>query len=200
MSDSKNMNAQLEAADEAVSSEVSDLAEAASGEAAAAEASELAEDVPAHASPARLVLVAAIMCVVVALDQLSKAWARTALASGSQTFIPGIIDFRLTFNTGAAFSIGQGKGLLFVLVALAVAVAVFVLVWRAPKLSLPLVCALACIAGGGIGNMIDRVAFGEVTDFIAAAFIDFPIFNVADMFVTCGVIVAIILILTLDKD
>ena len=140
----------------------------------------------------RFALVAVIICVVAALDQLSKAWAREALAGGSMTFIPGVLDFRLTFNTGAAFSIGQGKGLLFALVAAAVVVFVFILVWREPNLPLPLVCSLACVAGGGLGNMIDRVVAGKVTDFIATTFINFPVFNVADSFVTVGVILTIV--------
>lgn len=164
------------------------------------EAADVRAAAPARARAGRLALAAIIMLAVVALDQLSKAWARAALAEASMTFIPGILDFRLAFNTGAAFSIGQGKGLLFVAVAVAVAIAIFVLVWREPKLPLPLVCALSCVAGGGLGNMIDRVALGKVTDFIATAFIDFPIFNVADMFVTCGVVVAIVLIFMLDKE
>lgn len=183
-----------------------EIAAEGAAELVAAEASEAAEApspaaaVPARARAGRLALAAIVMLAVVALDQLSKAWARAALAEGPMTFIPGILDFNLTFNTGAAFSIGQGKGLLFVAVAVAVAIAILVLVWREPKLPLPLLCALACVAGGGLGNMIDRVALGKVTDFIATAFIDFPIFNVADMFVTCGVVVAIILIFMLDKE
>ena len=145
----------------------------------------------------RFVLVAVIIAVVTALDQLSKAWAREALAAGSMTFIPGVLDFRLTFNTGAAFSIGQGKGLIFALVAAAVVVFIFVLVWREPDLPLPMVCSLACVAGGGLGNMIDRVVEGQVTDFIATTFINFPVFNVADSFVTVGVILSIIFLFTL---
>ena len=145
----------------------------------------------------RFILVAAIMFVVAALDQLTKAWAREALASGSMTFIPGVLDFRLTFNTGAAFSIGQGKGLIFALVAAAVVVFVFILVGRDPDLPLPLVCSLAAIAGGGLGNMIDRVVAGQVTDFIATTFINFPVFNVADSFVTVGVILTIVFLFVL---
>ena len=148
----------------------------------------------------RLILFAAIVAVVAALDQLSKAWARTALQEGSLTFIPGILDFKLTFNTGAAFSIGQGKGLLFAVVAVAICIAAFIFVWREPNMPIALVCSLACIAGGGIGNMIDRVFAGKVTDFIATTFINFPIFNVADMFVTCGVFVTVVLIFIFDKQ
>ena len=53
-----------------------------------------------------------------------------------------------------------------------------------------LVCALGAVAGGGVGNLIDRVAAGRVTDFFCTTFIDFPVFNVADIFVTCGVVIA----------
>ena len=164
------------------------------------EETELSSQVASGPVPTkRLMLAAAIMLAVVALDQLSKVWAREALASGSMTFIPGILDFQLTFNTGAAFSIGQGKGFIFTLVAAVVVVAVFILIWREPKMPLAFVCTLSCVAGGGLGNMIDRLALGKVTDFIATNFIDFPVFNVADMFVTCGVILTIILLFVLDK-
>ena len=57
----------------------------------------------------------------------------------------------------------------------------------------PLAAALGAVAGGGVGNLIDRVIAGQVTDFFATAFIDFPVFNVADIFVTCGVILSLIL-------
>lgn len=147
----------------------------------------------------RLALVAVIIAVVTALDQLSKAWAREALAEKSMTFIPGLLDFRLTFNTGAAFSLGQGKGIIFAAVAAAVVVFIFILVWREPTMPLPLVISLACVAGGGLGNLIDRVAEGQVTDFIATTFINFPVFNVADSFVTVGVILTIVFLLTFGE-
>lgn len=137
---------------------------------------------------------AALVCaLVVVVDQVTKAWARAALASGSVTLIPGVLDLRLTFNTGAAFSMGQGAGWVFVAVALAVLAAVFWAVSTSPGMPLALVTSLACVAGGGLGNMVDRVLAGQVTDFLATAFIDFPIFNVADCFVTCGVVVSLVL-------
>ena len=63
----------------------------------------------------------------------------------------------------------------------------------------PLTVGLSCVAGGGIGNMIDRLVQGSVTDFLATTFIDFPVFNVADIFVTCGVAVCLLIVLTSDE-
>mgnify|MGYP002733727527 FL=1 len=56
-----------------------------------------------------------------------------------------------------------------------------------------LLAMLGCVCGGGIGNAIDRVMAGRVTDFFATTFMDFAVFNVADVFITCGVILAFIL-------
>ena len=97
-------------------------------------------------------------------------------------------------NTGAAFSIGRGATWFFVGCAVVAFVVACMLVWN-NELPFPLVLSLGCVAGGGLGNMIDRVATGSVTDFLATAFIDFPVFNVADIFVTCGVVVSLVLYL-----
>lgn len=55
-----------------------------------------------------------------------------------------------------------------------------------------LVCSLGLVAGGGVGNLIDRIVAGEVTDFFATTFVNFPVFNVADIFVTCGVVAVLL--------
>ena len=131
-------------------------------------------------------------CAVI-LDQVTKAWAREALAAGPLPFIPGVLDLTLVMNTGAAFSIGSGSTWVFVLLAAVICVGCTVWVVRERSMGLPLACALGAVCGGGIGNLIDRVAAGQVTDFFATAFIDFPVFNVADIFVTCGVVIAFLL-------
>ena len=131
-------------------------------------------------------------CAVV-LDQVTKAWAREALAAGPLPFIPGVLDLSLVMNTGAAFSIGSGSTWVFVLLAAVICVGCTVWVVRERSMGLPLACALGAVCGGGIGNLIDRVVAGQVTDFFATAFIDFPVFNVADIFVTCGVVIAFVL-------
>ena len=152
---------------------------------------------PDATSPARarrLALFALVAAAVVALDQLSKAAARSALVPGEPvTLVPRVMDLSLVYNTGAAFSLGEGGGPVFVLLAAAILVAGAVVAWRRADVPLPLVLTVAAVAGGGAGNAIDRVALGAVTDFFMTTFMDFAIFNVADIFVTCGVIVALVL-------
>ena len=142
----------------------------------------------------RLALFALVAAAVVLLDQLSKLAARDLLVPGEPvTLIPGVMDLSLIYNTGAAFSLGEGAGPLFVLVAVAMCVAGVYVAWRRVDVPLPLLLTFACVVGGGIGNAIDRVALGAVTDFFKTTFMDFAIFNVADIFVTCGVPLALIL-------
>lgn len=142
----------------------------------------------------RLALFALVAAAVVLLDQLSKLAARDLLVPGEPvTLIPGVMDLSLIYNTGAAFSLGEGAGPLFVLVAAAMCVAGVYVAWRRVDVPLPLLLTFACVVGGGIGNAIDRVALGAVTDFFKTTFMDFAIFNVADIFVTCGVPLALIL-------
>lgn len=133
-----------------------------------------------------------VVAIVMILDQTTKLAVRSLMEVGeSRTLVPGLFDLLYVRNDGAAFSMGQGAGVLFVIIALAVLVGAFVLIWR-EELPLSLVISISCVAGGGVGNMIDRLAGGSVTDFIATTFIDFPVFNVADIFVTCGVIASLV--------
>ena len=142
----------------------------------------------------RLALFCLVAGAVVALDQASKAAARAALVPGEPvTLIPGVMDLSLVYNTGAAFSLGEGAGPVFVLVAAAITLLGLWVAWRRTEVPLPLALVLGAVAGGGIGNAIDRVALGAVTDFFKTTFVDFAIFNVADIFVTCGVLVALVL-------
>lgn len=142
----------------------------------------------------RLALFALVAAAVVALDQLSKVAARSALVPGEPvTLVPGVMDLSLVYNTGAAFSLGEGGGPLFVVLAAAILVAGLVVAWRRADVPLPLLLAVAAVAGGGVGNAIDRVALGAVTDFFKTTFVDFAVFNVADIFVTCGVVLAVVL-------
>ena len=103
------------------------------------------------------------------------------------TVIPGVIDFLFVRNIGAAFSMGEGHGIAFAVLALAVIIAIAVYLVRAPQLAHLEVVGMAMVAGGAVGNAIDRL-----TDFIATAFIDFPVFNVADIGITVGVVLALI--------
>ena len=152
-------------------------------------------------APARLGAYAGAAAAVVTLDQAVKALVRASLTPGEPvTLIPHVMDLSLVYNTGAAFSMGEGKGLLFVLVAAVIAMGCAVLAWREDDVPTPLVVTLGLVAGGGIGNAIDRMVAGKVTDFFATTFMDFAVFNVADIFITCGVIVALVLWVRWDRE
>ena len=136
-----------------------------------------------------------IVCIVVVIDQGVKAAVHEYLEVGVLVpdFVPGLIDLYRIYNTGAAFSVGEGKGILFVALAIFVLVLFSVMVWRERELPLSVVIPMASVAGGGLGNMIDRLVDGAVTDFFSFHFWpSFPVFNVADIFVTCGCVLFVI--------
>ena len=127
---------------------------------------------------------------IVALDQISK----YLVVENIELFqkvpvLDGIFHLTYVQNTGAAFSSFQGMQWLFALIFLVFTGAI---IWEFSKKRLPFTafdrwCIVAVFAGG-LGNMIDRLRFGYVVDMIATEFIDFPVFNVADCFITCGCI------------
>ena len=147
-----------------------------------------------ESTAARLALLGGAAAAVVVLDQLSKAWVRAALVPGKPvTLVPHVMDLSLVYNTGAAFSMGEGRGMLFVLICAVICAGCCVLAWRERDMPPALLATLGCVCGGGVGNAIDRVVAGRVTDFMATTFMDVAVFNVADVFITCGVILAFIL-------
>lgn len=144
--------------------------------------------------PWRLAVAGSLGLLVLVVDQLTKAWVRDALVAGAfpMTVIPGVIEFDFVANTGVSFGLAAGFGSAFVLLAVVVVAAVAIYLTRARLVSRWEVVGLGMLAGGAIGNAIDRALFGFVTDFIATAFIDFPVFNVADIGITVGVAIALI--------
>lgn len=159
----------------------------------------------------RAVIFAAILALVVALDQGSKAWARTLPVSPPgcevpadviahrcggvpQPFIAGFWEWELAFNTGAAFSSFRGAQLLLSAMAFAALIALGFMAWRArPEQRLRRI-ALAVIAGGALGNLIDRLRDGAVTDFVRWRIGEarWPIFNVADAALLVGVVLLLL--------
>lgn len=148
-----------------------------------------------------LIISFVIMAVSVALDQLTKYIAVEHLMPiDSHPFIPGLIEFNYETNTGIGWGMLQGQKWLFVPVSsIAIILVTFILIYYRKKLSPLLSVALSMIAGGGIGNQIDRIVNGEVVDFLNFQFISFPVFNVADCFVTVGCVLALISIIFFDK-
>ena len=115
--------------------------------------------------------------------------------------IPGFMGLTYVQNKGAAFSMLQGQQWLF---AVIFAVFAVFIVWEFSKKQLPFKpferwCIVAVFAGG-LGNMIDRLRLGYVVDMIATEFIDFPVFNVADCFITCGCILLIAHLAFFNRD
>ena len=142
------------------------------------------------------------MAVLVIFDQITKLIARTTLSDGDIDIIPGVLQLHLLYNTGAAFSILTGKTIVFYVLTPVIAAVIIYFFIRLPfvKKNLPMAFVLTSLVAGAAGNYIDRLVFSKVTDFIYFSIINFPVFNVADIYVTISVIVLLVLILFYYKD
>ena len=137
---------------------------------------------------------AGVAAAVVVVDQLTKWWATNALADGPIVVVDGWFQFRLTFNTGASFSLFSGGGQLIALVAMGVVIMIFYVLGDASRRIEAV--ALGLVLGGAVGNLLDRVFRGSglldgaVVDFID--FSSFATFNVADVAINIGVLLLFI--------
>lgn len=144
-----------------------------------------------------------ISSILIILDQYTKYLATTHLMGEEGiTLIPGILSLYYLENRGAAFGMLQNAQVFFILFTI---IGLTVLLYTYLKLPdtryyLPLRILLLLIFSGAIGNFIDRIKNGFVVDFFQFTFINFPIFNVADIYVTVSVIILILLILFYYKD
>ena len=136
--------------------------------------------------------------LVLALDRISKELA-AGLPGDGIVLIPGVLGLRYAQNTGAAFSLLAGQPRLLGILSLAVIAAGFLWLRKKPLAAFPL-AALALMAGGAAGNMIDRLVRGYVPDMIEALFVNFPVFNVADSCLTVGCGMLMISLLFRKKD
>ena len=139
---------------------------------------------------------------IVAADQFTKYLTVAHIALGEHIpFIPGLLRFTYVRNFGAAFSSLQGQQWLFALIFMAFTVMVL---WEYRRKSMPFSTferwCIAAIYGGGLGNMIDRVRLGYVVDMIETEFMEFPVFNVADCFITCGCIALMVSLILFNKE
>lgn len=143
-----------------------------------------------------------LLAVVLAADQLTKLWARTALAEAPIILWKDVFSLRLIYNTGASFGIFQNHTTALTIFSIVGMLAIGVFYFLLPKVKKmrAMRLTLAMILAGGIGNIIDRIAFGKVTDMLSFDLINFPVFNVADIGVTCGAIVMCVLWLFYYKD
>ena len=134
-------------------------------------------------------ILALIVAAVVALDQWTKHLVLLNIPlDGEVPLLPKVVHLTYLQNSGAAFSILQGQRLWFAVLTVAFLIALVYFVWK-KLLPKPALVLLAFIAGGAIGNFIDRMAYGYVVDMFELEFMDFPVFNLAD----CAIVVSCIL-------
>ena len=141
--------------------------------------------------------------LLILFDQWTKSLAVANLMNQEPfVIVKDVFQLRYLENRGAAFGMMQGQQTFFVISALiAVAVITYVyfkLPWE--KRFHPLRAVVLFIAAGAVGNLIDRLVLGYVVDFFYFELIDFPIFNVADIYVTCATIILALLILFYYKE
>ena len=148
-----------------------------------------------------ILMVLAVVAVVI-LDQLSKLWVvQNIEIFGFLEAIPGLFHLTYVQNTGAAFSSFEGfRWLLsgvFVLFA-------GLVIWEFSKKKLPFSgfdrWCIVFVFAGGLGNAIDRIRLGYVVDMVELEFIRFPVFNLADGFISCGCILLILHMIFFNKD
>ena len=139
---------------------------------------------------------------IVAADQFTKYLTVANIALYEDVpFIPGLLQLTYVQNTGAAFSSFEGQQWLFALIFAILTVLIF-LEYRKNTMGFTTLewWCITAVYGGGLGNMIDRVRLGYVVDMIETTFITFPVFNVADCFITCGCILLMIHLVLFHKD
>ena len=150
-----------------------------------------------------LVIDLLIALLAIAADQLSKIQIRATLPIGAGTdLIPGVLQFLHHENSGASWGVmkGQTVFLLVITVVVVVAITGFLIKLPAEKKYLPMNIAGALVWAGALGNAIDRVDKKTVTDFIYFVPINFPIFNVADIFIVVATISMLVLFLFFYKE
>ena len=148
------------------------------------------------------IFMAVFAALVLFLDQFTKFLTVANIALFSKVdFLPGLFSLTYVQNDGAAFSMLEGQQWLFAVVF--VIFAMFI-IWEFSKKRMPFTtferfCIVAVFAGG-LGNMIDRLRLGYVVDMIHTDFINFPVFNVADIFITCGCILLMLHLIFFNKE
>lgn len=135
-----------------------------------------------------------VAAAVVAVDQIAKAAITEEISRGEKVDVIGPLQFTLTYNDGVAFGLAGGGGIFVILLSVIALVALGVFVGSAPEKTGTWLAG-GLILGGAVGNLVDRIRIGHVTDFVLLP--NWPAFNLADCAITVGVV---ILALTLILD
>lgn len=138
---------------------------------------------------------------VVVIDQALKKWIVGHLPlHTSQEILPGIVEFYHLRNKGAGWGVLEGEMTFFYMVTLLAVAYLIYLVVHDKDQSRWTSISYGLLLGGAIGNFIDRVVHGYVVDMIRLTFINFPVFNIADIALTFGVVLLIIYLLVIQEE
>lgn len=134
-----------------------------------------------------------VAIIAFAADQLIKWSIATYMDLGQKIpLVSGVIQLTSIRNRGAAFGILQNQRLFFIVVTAIVLIGIIVYLRKIYRKQKLLAYALALIFGGALGNFVDRALHGEVVDMLEFTFINYPVFNMADVFIMTGVIMFVI--------
>lgn len=142
-----------------------------------------------------------VSILIIIADQIVKYFVASGMRVGDTAFSAlNIFDITYVQNEGAAFSILSGKLSLLSLISVVFCIGVIVY-WIKKKPTHPLLCAaLTIMFAGAFGNAIDRIFRGFVVDYIRTTFINFPVFNIADIGITVGAALLVIYVILFDKE
>ncbi len=151
----------------------------------------------------RIFLPVLFIPVLILLDQLTKRLAVSSLQGHDDIIlIRGVLQLRYIENRGAAFGILKDSRVFFIILTILFAVVItafYVSYYKRQHASMVLVLLYSFLTAGTIGNFIDRLIHGYVVDFIYFSLIDFPVFNVADIYITCSCVFIIIYVFLSEK-
>lgn len=143
-----------------------------------------------------------LVLLLIFIDQSTKIWAVSAL-KGTQgiDFIPNFLEFLYVENRGIAFGMLKGKSMFIIPLTLVILlVCIYFVIFYFKRRKHLAVTGLVMIISGAIGNLVDKLRLGYVVDFIHTTFIEFPVFNMADIFICVGAGLFALFILFFDKE
>ena len=144
-----------------------------------------------------MIILTIIIVILIFVDQISKYMVITKLYKGSLNIIPYLLNFTYVENKGALFGLGQSFTAFFIITNIIIVLAlIFYLSKKRKLISKSFTTVLILFISGGIGNLIDRITKGFVIDFIdISPIFDWPVFNIADVYVVIACVLFSILIL-----
>ena len=150
----------------------------------------------------RFIKAIAGFAILVLVDLLTKVWAVRNLRTGPIVLVKGVFELRYLENRGAAFGLLQDQRAFFLILTVVFLGVMIFLYTKIPsdKKYLPLRILIVVVSAGAFGNFYDRLTLHYVRDFLYFSLIDFPIFNVADIYVTCSAFIFFILIMFVYKE